>query len=58
MVEVAPEYLKPGHRFDTSPFLLDLYRLFGIVLGDRPLPDAATVLRQIVSISAKLESSS
>lgn len=35
MVEEGPH--DDGHRFDTGPFLLDLYRLFGIVLGDRQL---------------------
>jgi hypothetical protein len=42
MVEAVPEYLKPGHLFDTGPFLLDLYRLFGIVLGDRQLAEMET----------------
>jgi hypothetical protein len=37
VVEVVPDFVKPGHRFDTGPFLLDLYRLFGIVYGDRQL---------------------
>jgi hypothetical protein len=38
MVEESPhDHVKPGHRFDTGPFLLDLYRLFGIVLGDQQL---------------------
>jgi hypothetical protein len=39
MAEALAEYMKPGHRFDTGPFLLDLYRLFGIVLGDRQLAE-------------------
>jgi hypothetical protein len=39
MIEMVPEFGKPGHRFDTGPFLLDLYHLFGIVLGDRQLAD-------------------
>jgi hypothetical protein len=39
MAEALPEYMKPGHRFNTGPFLLDLYRLFGIVLGDRQLAE-------------------
>jgi hypothetical protein len=43
MVEDVPEeYVKSGHRFDTGPFLLDLYRLFGIVLGDQQLAKMET----------------
>ena len=37
--EVHEDYMHPGHRFDTGPYLLDLYRLFGIVLGDRQLAE-------------------
>jgi hypothetical protein len=43
MAEEAPDdFVKPGHRFDSGPFLLDLYRLFGIIFGDRQLAKMET----------------
>jgi hypothetical protein len=41
MAEEVPEYdlMKPGHRFDTGPLLLDLYRLLTMVLGDKHLAE-------------------
>jgi hypothetical protein len=41
MAEEVPEYdlMKPGHRFDTDPLLLDLYRLLTMVLGDKHLAE-------------------
>jgi hypothetical protein len=37
MIEVSTRFGKSGHRFDTGPFLLDLYRLFCMLLGDERL---------------------
>ena len=38
MAEVpTPHYVEPGHRFDAGPYLLDLYRLLCMELGDRPV---------------------
>ena len=44
MVEEATDDFvkKPGHRFDPGPFLLDLYRLFGIIFGDKQLAKMET----------------
>jgi len=35
MPEEIPEYdlIRPGHRFDTGPFLLDLYRFLASKSG-------------------------
>jgi hypothetical protein len=52
MIEVVPEFGKPGHRFDTGPFLLDLYRLFGIILGDRQLADMEAEQSSIAHLRA------
>ena len=36
MVEIpTPHYLKPGHRFDSGPIILDLYRLLSLVLAEK-----------------------
>jgi hypothetical protein len=33
------QLLTAGHRFDTGPFLLDLYRLFCLIFGDKQLAE-------------------
>jgi hypothetical protein len=41
MAEEVPEYdlVKPGHRFDTGPLLLDLYRLLTMMFGGKQLAE-------------------
>jgi hypothetical protein len=41
MAEELPEddLIKPGHRFDPGPYLLDLYRLLSLMLGDKQLAE-------------------
>jgi hypothetical protein len=37
--EVEDDLIKPGHRFDAGPFLLDLYRLLAMLFGDKQLAE-------------------
>src|SRR5262249_46285495 len=37
----VPHWLKPGHRFESGPYLLDLYRLLSMELADERVVNLA-----------------